>query len=241
MSSFVGFMTLLITEQLFHSELKLVFRRLLASADVEGMATFDRFARYSLQMQPGSVCKFCVFPSSHALDSVPWLESFGNSVLHCLHPFDTEISKTIQLSQNISTFYMCSIMIIFQFYENNHWSCQQQHRNSCTATHECVLITFWSGKTNHIADGFTGRRGFDQKCTVLKLTGWPRAKLFYTKPPLTEPPSLLGWECPDGIFRSLLILHFCCLTLHSLQIHWRVYLALYFPADLEKRSLLLLT
>lgn len=164
MRSFVGFMNLLITVQLFHSEPKLVFRRLLASADVKGMATFDRFARYSFQRQPGSACELCVFPSSHALDSaVPWLESFGNSVLHCLHPFDIEISKTIQLSQNISNFYVGSIMTIFQFYENNHWSCQQQCRNSCTATHKCVLITFWSGKTNHIADGFTGKRGFDQR------------------------------------------------------------------------------
>lgn len=164
MRSFVGFMNLLITVQLFHSEPKLVFRRLLASADVKGMATFDRFARYSFQRQPGSACELCVFPSSHALDSaVPWLESFGNSVLHCLHPFDIEISKTIQLSQNISNFYVGSIMTIFQFYENNHWSCQQQCRNSCTATHKCVLITFWSGKTNHIADGCTGKRGFDQR------------------------------------------------------------------------------
>lgn len=148
MRSFVGFMSLLITVQLFHSEPKLVIRRFLASADVEGMATFDRFARHSLQRQPGSSCKFCICPSSHALDSaVPWLESLGNSVLHCLHPFNLELWKTIQLSQNISPFYTGSIMIIFQFYGNSHWSCQHQHRNSCAAMHECALITFWSGKT----------------------------------------------------------------------------------------------
>lgn len=216
MRSFVGFMSLLITVQLFHSEPKLVIRRFLASADVEGMATFDRFARHSLQRQPGSSCKFCISPSSHALDSaVPWLESLGNSVLHCLHPFNLELWKTIQLSQNISPFYTGSIMIIFQFYGNSHWSCQHQHRNSCAAMHECVLITLWSGKTITLQMVSLEDVALI-RCTVLKLAGVPRARLFYTKPPLAEPPSLLGWECPDGIFRSLLILHFCCLTLHPL-------------------------
>lgn len=132
---------------------------------------------------------------SHALDSaVLWLESFGNSVLHCLHPFDIEISKTIQLSQNISTFCMGSIMIIFQFYENNHWSCQQQHRNSCTATHECVLITFWSGKINHIADGFTGRRGFDQQthCAEADWVAQSQAVLHQASSDRAITPSGLG-------------------------------------------------
>lgn len=193
MRSFVGFMSLLITVQLFHSEPKLVFRRLLASADVEGTATFGRFARYSLLMQPDSACKFCVLPSCPALGSaVPRLEPFGNSVLHCLHPFDIEISKTIQLSQSISTFYVGSITIICQFYENKDWSCQQQHRNSCTATHGCVLITFWSGKTNHVADGFSGGRGFDQHCAEADWIAWSQAVLHQTSSDRATIPSGLS-------------------------------------------------
>lgn len=105
-----------------------------------------------------------VFPSSHALDSaVPWLESFGNSVLHFLHSSVIEISKTIQLSQNISTFYMGSIRIIFQFDENSHWSCQQQHRSSCPATHHC------SGQAGQIPLQMVslGNVHLTKKCTVL--------------------------------------------------------------------------
>lgn len=137
MRSFVGFMNLLITVQLFHSEPKLLFRHWLASADVEGMATFDRFARYSLQRQAGSACKFCLplLPCPGFCCSMAGI--LGNSVLHFLHSSVIEISKTIQLSQNISTFYMGSIRIIFQFDENSHWSCQQQHRSSCPATPLC--------------------------------------------------------------------------------------------------------
>lgn len=185
----------------------------------------------------------CVFPSSQALDSaIPWLESFGNSVLHCLHPFDIEISKTIQLSQNISTFYMGSTMIIFQFYENNHWSCQQQHRNSRTATHVCVLITFWSGKTNDIADGFTGRRGFDQQMHCAEADWIAPSQAVFT-------PSLL-WQSHHpfwvvNVQMEYLDLCSFCIFVVSPCIHFKfpdlVCLALYSPANLEKCCLLLFT
>lgn len=54
-----------------------------------------------------------------------------------------------------------------------------------------------------------------------------RAELFDTGPLLTALQSLLDRHWPDGMFRSLLILRFCWLTLHLLSIHWRFYLALY--------------
>lgn len=78
------------------------------------------------------------------------------------------------------------------------------------------VFSLHSGQARQISLQMVSLEDVDLISTVLKLTGLPGAKLFYTKPPLTEPPSLLGCQCPDGIFRSLLILHFCCLTLHSL-------------------------
>lgn len=93
--------------------------------------------------------------------------------------------------------------------------------NSSAETHvlpHTSVFSLHSGQARQITLQMVSLENVDliNECTVLKLTGLLRAKLFYTSPPLREPPSLLDCECPDGIFRSLLIVHFCCLTLHLL-------------------------
>lgn len=136
-------------------------------------------------------------------------------MLHCLHPFDEELSKTIQLSQNISTSYMGSIMIIFQFTKT-----ADEAVNNSTETHvlpHTNVFSLHSGQARQVTLQMVSLEDVDliNRCTVLKLTGLPRAKLFYTKPPLTEPPSLLSCECPDA--HSAFLLSHLAFTLNSLM------------------------